>query len=189
MLFVTYALCAATAFGCQDIMKPNGEVWTDVDSIIVVMDGNSEVNFGVPTDAKITHLYSQHIYIQKEIGRAGIISAIQLRYHSDQVFHKEVTVAMGHTTKREFQHARDWTTDMQTVFEGNLDVRPAGQNSNAWVKIALPTGFHYDNKHHLVVAICARRPDDSYPDGSYPDGSYPDGSYRPEGVFFAATTH
>ena len=130
--------------------------------------------FGVPTDAKNTHLYSQHIYIQKEIGRAGIISAIQLRYHSDQVFHKEVTVAMGHTTKREFQHARDWTTDMQTVFEGNLDVRPAGQKLNAWVKIALPTGFHYDNKHHLVVAICARRPDGSYPDDSYPDDGYPE---------------
>ena len=32
MLFVTYALYAATAFGCQDIMKPNGEVWTDVNS-------------------------------------------------------------------------------------------------------------------------------------------------------------
>lgn len=132
----------------------------DVAAITTVLGESTKESISLPIKTHKGHIYSQQIYLQEEIGRSGMIAAIQFQHHNDGPCDAKITLALGHTTKDHFEHAQDWAFDMQQVFEGDAyKIHHTGTIFNSqrptthWVTIKLPNHFPYDNKRNLVVAL------------------------------------
>lgn len=98
--------------------------------------------------------YSQQIYTQAEINRAGTISKIRFYYVSGTITNsKDWVIYMGHTTKTVFSSTTDWEplANLTQVFAG--DVSSMVPLANNWMEITLTTPFNYNNTNNLIIAV------------------------------------
>lgn len=98
--------------------------------------------------------YTQQIYTQAQIAKAGNITKIRFYYVSGTITNsKDWVVYMGHTTKTTFASTTDWEplANLTQVFAG--DVSSLVPLANNWMEITLTTPFAYDNVRNLVVAV------------------------------------
>jgi len=98
--------------------------------------------------------YTQQIYTQAQINKAGNITKLRFFYVSGTITNsKDWVIYMGHTTKTTFSSTTDWEplTNLTQVFAG--DVSSYVPSANNWMEIPLTTPFNYDNINNLVIAV------------------------------------
>jgi len=98
--------------------------------------------------------YTQQIYTQAQINKAGNITKLRFFYVSGTITNsKDWVIYMGHTTKTTFSSTTDWEplTNLTQVFAG--DVSSYVPFANNWMEIPLTIPFNYDNINNLVIAV------------------------------------
>lgn len=98
--------------------------------------------------------YTQQIYTQQQINRAGEISAIRFFYTSGVISaSKDWKIYMGHSTRTTFNSTTDWepVANLTMVYDG--DVSPFLPEQNNWMNIPLDTPFDYNNQSNLIIAV------------------------------------
>lgn len=100
------------------------------------------------------YTYSQQIYTQAQINKAGNITKLRFFYVSGTITNsKDWVIYMGHTTKTAFSSTTDWEplANLTQVFAG--DVSSYVPLANNWMEIPLTTPFNYNNTDNLVIAV------------------------------------
>lgn len=98
--------------------------------------------------------YTQQIYTQAQINKAGNITKLRFFYVSGTITNsKDWVIYMGHTTKTAFSSTTDWEplANLTQVFAG--DVSSYVPLANNWMEIPLTTPFNYNNTDNLVIAV------------------------------------
>ena len=98
--------------------------------------------------------YTQQIYTQAQINKAGNITKLRFFYVSGTITNsKDWVIYMGHTTKTTFSSTTDWEplANLTQVFAG--DVSSYVPLANNWMEIPLTTPFNYNNTDNLVIAV------------------------------------
>lgn len=98
--------------------------------------------------------YTQQIYTQAQINKAGNITKLRFFYVSGTITNcKDWVIYMGHTTKTAFSSTTDWEplASLTEVFAG--DVSSYVPLANNWMEIPLTTPFNYNNTDNLVIAV------------------------------------
>ncbi|MCB5287590.1 MAG: choice-of-anchor J domain-containing protein, partial [Candidatus Cloacimonetes bacterium] len=103
--------------------------------------------------------YTQQIYTQAQINKAGNITKIRFYYVSGTITNsKDWVIYMGHSTKTTFATTTDWEplANLTEVFNG--DVSSMVPLANNWMEITLTTPFNYNNTDNLIVAVDENTP-------------------------------
>jgi len=98
--------------------------------------------------------YTQQIYTQTQINKAGNITKLRFFYVSGTITNsKDWVIYMGHTTKTTFSSTTDWEplASLTQVFAG--DVSSYVPLANNWMEIPLTTPFNYNNTSNLIIAV------------------------------------
>jgi hypothetical protein len=98
--------------------------------------------------------YTQQIYTQAQINKAGNITKLRFFYVSGTITNsKDWVIYMGHTTKTTFSSTTDWEplANLTQVFAG--DVSSYVPLANNWMEIPLTTPFNYNNTSNLIIAV------------------------------------
>lgn len=98
--------------------------------------------------------YTQQIYTQTQINKAGNITKLRFFYVSGTITNsKDWVIYMGHTTKTTFSSTTDWEplANLTQVFAG--DVSSYVPLANNWMEIPLTTPFNYNNTSNLIIAV------------------------------------
>lgn len=98
--------------------------------------------------------YTQQIYTQAQINKAGNIIKLRFFYVSGTITNnKDWVIYMGHTTKTTFSSTTDWEplANLTQVFAG--DVSSYVPLANNWMEIPLTTPFNYNNTDNLIIAV------------------------------------
>jgi uncharacterized membrane protein len=120
-------------------------------SPIIDIGSGTEIKKELPVNPLSVYTYSQSIYLQDQINRAGLVSHIAYQYNGNSAWTDDIVIYMGHTGLNEFVSGNDWikSTDLTKVYQGNLTV-----TTNAgWVNITLDNPFYYNNTDNLVIAM------------------------------------
>lgn len=99
----------------------------------------------VPISGNWGYTYSQQIYTQAQIAKAGDITKLRFYYVSGSIAtSKDWIVYLGHTTKTTFATTSDWVplANLSQVFAG--DVTSMLPLANNWMEITLTTPFNYN---------------------------------------------
>jgi len=103
--------------------------------------------------------YTQQIYTQAQINKAGNITKLRFFYVSGTITNsKDWVIYMGHTTKTTFSSTTDWEplANLTQVFAG--DVSSYVPLANNWMEIPLTTPFNYNNTNNLIIAVDENTP-------------------------------
>lgn len=114
----------------------------------------TDVNVFLPIRGDNAYNYSQQIYTQAQIAKAGSITKLRFYYLSGTITNsKDWVIYMGHTNKVSFNSNTDWAprNSLTQVFAG--DVSSMLPLANNWMEITLDTPFSYNNTDNLIVAV------------------------------------
>ncbi|KPA14596.1 hypothetical protein MHK_005186 [Candidatus Magnetomorum sp. HK-1] len=112
---------------------------------------DTEINKELPVNPKSVYTYSQSIYLQPQIDRAGMISKISFQYNGNSAWTDDIVIYMGNTRLNEFDTGYDWVPydQLTQVYQGSLTVTTTA----GWVDITLNNRFFYNNTDNLVIAL------------------------------------
>jgi hypothetical protein len=116
--------------------------------------GVSYVNF-FPISGSHNYSYTQQIYTQTEINKAGNITKLRFYCVSGSITNsKDWVIYMGHTIRTTFSSATDWEplANLTQVFAGDVSSYFPSIN-DSWMEIPLTTPFYYNNINNLVIAV------------------------------------
>ncbi|MFA7543206.1 MAG: choice-of-anchor D domain-containing protein, partial [Candidatus Cloacimonadaceae bacterium] len=108
----------------------------------------------LPIYTLYSYNYTQQIYTQQQINRAGEISALRFFYTTGVISaSKDWKIYMGHSTRTAFSNTTDWepVANLTLVYDG--DVSPFLPPENNWMNIPLDTAFNYNNTSNLIIAV------------------------------------
>ncbi|MDY0151280.1 MAG: choice-of-anchor J domain-containing protein, partial [Candidatus Cloacimonas sp.] len=120
----------------------------------VAVGTGTDYTYELPIQGVANYSYSQQIYTQEQINRAGNITKIRFYCIAGNFSNsKDWVIYMGHTSKTNFVSNTDWepVTNLTQVFAG--DVSSLFLLENNWVEITLSTPFAYNNTDNLIIAI------------------------------------
>ncbi|MDD2230595.1 MAG: choice-of-anchor J domain-containing protein [Candidatus Cloacimonetes bacterium] len=120
----------------------------------VTVGSGTATSSNMPITGNYGYSYSQQIYTQAQINKAGDITKIRFYYVSGTITNsKDWVIYMGHTTKTTFATTTDWEplANLTQVFIG--DVSSMVPLANNWMEITLNNAFPYDNVNNLIVAV------------------------------------
>lgn len=117
-----------------------------------------------PIDTLYEYSYTQTIYPQIDINRAGNIETIAWHYNGHSAIGPDdVKIYMGHTSRVDFgpswgEEAPAWISleELTLVYDGTLSF-PA---IDGWASFALDIPFNYNNIDNLVIAVDENSPGD-----------------------------
>ena len=122
-----------------------------VEAVTLHIGSGSATSAVVPINTAYKYSYTQSIYLQSELNRAGEIRALSFYFSSGgNANSNDWTVFLGHTTKTAFASTSDWVPlgSMTQVFSGTVTIPNPG-----WVTVTLSTPFIFNNQSNLVVAV------------------------------------
>lgn len=171
-------LYAVVNFADDDFLDnnvtPNFEVNVQAEGTIVVTIGTGTGLLNIPIDFFWRSSLSETIYYPTEIGQGGVILQLEYFYsHADDVPVLPYRIFMGHTNLNHLTVGWIPATELDLVFDGNLDFQQ-GINS---MLIMLDTPFGYNGVDNLVIMV--ERPMDTQYYNSADDFYYTDDFNNP----------
>jgi uncharacterized membrane protein len=111
----------------------------------------AEINKELPFNPKSVYTYSQFIYLQPQIDRAGMISKVSFQYNGNSAWTDDIVIYMANTAQNEFVTGYDWVPydQLTQVYLGSLTVTTTA----GWIDITLDNPFYYNNTDNLVIAM------------------------------------
>ena len=148
---------------------PNCPIWTfstTTEGLVIIGSGNV-VSPKLPINAYYNYTYSQVIYLQSEIGNAGLISSISYYWDGAAAasHSNDWTIYMKQTSLSSFASTSAWipVTAADIVFSGTVNAF-AGPG---WITINLPTPFMYDGSQNLMIGVDENQSDCDTSSGAF----------------------
>ena len=146
---------------------------TSVWSFTTIPDGFVQIGDGTDVSARLPifpyygYSYSQVIYLQSELGNAGLINSLAYYWNgaATNAGSNNWVIYMGHTANGAFASDTDWLplSSLTQVFAGTVNA-PA---TPGWVTINLPVPFTYNGSSNLVIAVDENSSGYDYPYGQF----------------------
>ena len=168
---------------------------TAPEGVVGIGDGTATAGL-LPVYTYYGYTYSQVIYLQSELGTAGMINSVAYYWDgtAECIVSNEWTVYMGHTPNSAFASGTDWLPygDLTQVYTGTVDLPAVA----GWINIPVSPPFPYNGTDNLVIAVDENEPGYDYPYGYfyntatattralryYADGTNPDPVSPPTGT-------
>lgn len=120
-------------------------------AVTVQVGSGTSTSTLVPVRTRGYYNYTQQIYTQAQINKAGLIRSLSFYFSTGGATNSSPWVVyLGHTSKTQFTSNTDWvaSSSLTQVYSGAVTI-----TAGAWTTVTFATPFLYNNVDNLVVAI------------------------------------
>lgn len=139
----------STATAINSLRDYKNQIQLGFEDLETVEIGEGEERFNLPIVTSRKCSYSQQIYTQDEIGRAGTIASISFYNDRTDETNRYIYIFLTHTSKNYIINGEKVEVSSgDRVFNGRVTFKEPG-----WTTIYFDTPFFYDGKNNLAVTV------------------------------------